>query len=435
MAQQIKSGELGDPVLRADSVAVVSDLHLGSGYCVLDEGTTMERLGEFLAAHGVTVDAFVFNGDMCDFSMATMKETITSARRFLQVIGPRCSTMVYLPGNHDHHSWLLANEVHELLHLMPDVGEDCVQRTERMYHSTFLGRLSSDPHDDVLIAYPNLYWRPPLSPQTTYLFHHGHFCEDLYTIVSDTLTTAFPSDQRQDLEFLEAANFGWIEFIWYHLGQGGKGIGANGLVERLYHQVASQGPDVLADGIRRLYEARLRPIVHRALKHEADARWWLTEGMAESVASWLDEHAPRLVISLIAAYAKQQAETHQPSASHWRFRALDDDLAQHCLAYIRRSTSSKFLPAGDRVAFFFGHTHVAGSWYKEGQPALFNDGGWMRGPGGTWPEAHIFHIDATGTVTDLYFGERDADCKVTRLFGPTGPLMNPDAAAVVRLEP
>ena len=415
MTQQINCGELRDPILHARSVAVISDLHLGSGSCVLDEGTTLERLGEFLAAHDVNVDAFVLNGDLCDFSMATMRETITSARRFLQVIGRRCDEMVYLPGNHDHHSWLLANEVHEVLFRMPDVGEDCVQRTERMYRSTFLGRLTSEPHREIMIAYPNLYWRPPGLSQTTYLFHHGHFCEDLYSIISDTLTTAFPNDQRQDLEFLEASNFGWLEFIWYHLGQGGKGIGANGLVERLYEQVVTRGPEVLADGIRRLYEARLRPIVHRALKQEADDRWWLTAGMAERAASWVDENLPNLVISLISAYAQHKEELQQPSASNWRFRELDDDLARHCLDYIRRSGTSKFLPADHQVAFFFGHTHVAGSWSRDDHPALFNGGGWMRGPGGEWPQAHVLKIDAHGAVTDLYFGERDADCKVTPL--------------------
>ncbi|HWU90106.1 MAG TPA: metallophosphoesterase [Kofleriaceae bacterium] len=416
MTQQIASGELGHPVLLAGSVAVISDLHLGSGTCVLDEGHHLERLGEFLAAHDVNVDAFVLNGDLCDFSMATMRETLTSARRFLRVIAPRCAEMVYLPGNHDHHSWLLANEVHELLFHIPDVAEDCVQRTERMYRSTSLARLAGDPGRDLMVAYPNLYWRPPGLSQTTYLFHHGHFCEDLYTIVSDTLTTAFPDEQRQDLEFLEAANFGWLELIWYHLGQGGKGIGANGLVERLYEQVSAQGPEVLAEGIQRLYRARLQPIVHRVLKHEADARWWLTEGMAERVASWLDEHASRVVISLISAYAKQKQETLQPAASRWRFRELDADLAQHCLAYIQRSVAgSKFLPADDRVAFFFGHTHVAGMWCQPGQPALFNDGGWTRGPDGAWPEAHVFKIDGDGAVTDLYFGERDADCTVTSI--------------------
>lgn len=416
MSQQIASGELGHPVLLASTVAVISDLHLGSGYCVLDEPGHLERLHAFLTANDVNVDAFVLNGDMCDFSMATMRETLTSARRFLQVIAPRCEDLVYLPGNHDHHSWLLANEIHELLFRLPDVDQDCVQRTERMYRSTYLSRLSADPRRDIMMAYPNLYWRPPGLSQTTYLFHHGHFCEDLYTIVSDTLMAAFPSDQRQDLEFIEAANFGWLEFMWYHLGQGGKGIGANGLVECLYDQVCTHGPEVLAEGIQRLYKARLQPIIHRALKHEADARWWLSSGMAEQVADWLDENAPRLVISLISAYAKQKQETLQPAASSWRFRTLDEDLAQHCLGYIRRSINgSKFLPADDRIAFFFGHTHIAGMWQQPGQPVLFNDGGWMRGTDNAWPEAHIFTIDRDGAVTDLYFAERDADCTVTRL--------------------
>src|SRR5262249_3315562 len=144
----------------------------------------------------------------------------------------------YVPGNHDHHSWLLANELHELLLPFPDIRDDFVKRTERMYKSTFLHRLiDGENRPDLYIAYPNLYWRPPRLAGHTYVFHHGHYCEELYSIIFSTLRAAFPEAVRDDLELLEGASFGWIEMMWYQLGQIGKGVGANGLVEKMYELI------------------------------------------------------------------------------------------------------------------------------------------------------------------------------------------------------
>jgi hypothetical protein len=412
----ILGGEIQDPVLNVRSVAVLSDIHLGASNCVLGEGSTLTRFSAFLEANDVNVDAFVFNGDMCDFALATMSETITHTAEFLAVLTSRCRDMIYVPGNHDHHSWLLANELHEFLRQMPNPDPSCVERTERMYRSTYLKTLLRDQDRDIFIAYPNLYWQPPGADRIACIFHHGHFCEELYSIVSDTLTAAFPEANRKDLEFVESVNFGWLELIWYQLGQTGKGLGAHGLIEHLYERIQRDGPDVLADGIGRLYTTRIRPILHRALKQEADEKWWLTKGMAEHVAAWIDKHAPSVVIALLTAYAKHKIENKQPGASDWRFRTLDDDLAQHCLAYIERSKSSRFLPSNDRIAFFFGHTHAFGTWpSSDGQTMLYNDGGWIRKSDNGWPDAHVFVIDERGSVKDLYFGERDSDCTVTQL--------------------
>jgi hypothetical protein len=410
----IASGDRQDPVLHARTVAVISDLHLGSGVSILDEDGEMVRLVDFLSQHGVAVDAFVLNGDVCDFAMSTIRQTMTSAQRFVNLLAPLCREMIYIPGNHDHHSWLLANEIHEILFAIPDLPADCAQRTERMYQTTFLQRLLDDQRRQIKIAYPNVYWQPPESSRLTYLFHHGHFCEDLYQLVSNTLTAAFPDcGQRRDLEFLEATNFGWIELAWYQLGQMGHGLGANGLIENLYDQIKLRGPAALAAGFRRLYATRFRAVVHRALHDEADARWWLTEAMAERVADWLDRHLPDALIALISAYARQQQQTGQRAASPWRMQPLDHELARHCLAYVETSRTSRFVPADHAVRMVFGHTHIAGTWPREGPPVLFNDGGWVRGAGGAWPDAHVLTFDSAGTVTDLYFGERAADCRVT----------------------
>jgi predicted phosphodiesterase len=414
----IESGEEEGtgPVLKAKSVAVMSDIHLGAGNCVLDQQDHLQRLNQFLGDNAVDVDVLILNGDVCDFALATMQQTIASAVRFVNVLKDRFKHIVYVPGNHDHHSWLLANEVHQFLFALPNVNPLAVQRTERMYKSTFLKRISGGPDRDIFIAYPNLYWKPPATTGRTYVFHHGHYCEDLYSIVSDTLSQAFPGVAGTDLEFLEATNFGWLEFIWYQLGQAGKGIGANGLIEKLYEQIRKDGARTLRDGIDRVYKARLSPILHALAKKQADKRWYVTSGMAEWAANWVDDHAADAIVAAIGAYAEQKKNNDQtPGASAWRAKPLDAGLAEHCHAYLKRCASSAYIPPTDEVSLFFGHTHVAGVWQTPGKPRLFNDGGWIRGANHEWPDSHVFKIDSGGAVTDLYFGPTPAESRVTTL--------------------
>lgn len=420
----IDSGDIQDPVLAADSVAVVSDLHLGAENSVLGARGQLRRFRDFLEHFEIKVDAFILNGDMCDFALATMSETFSAAHGFLQVISDRCETAYYVPGNHDHHSWLLANEVHELLMPLPNVRPEVVERTERMYTSTFLRRLVDNSrrpeHDpfELMVAYPNLYWTPPSKPNATYIFSHGHFCEDIYSIVSDTLDAAFPGVARKDLEFLESVNFGWIEMIWYQLGQSGRGIGAHGLIDHLYAEIRAGNVAPIATGITNLYRARLQPVLHRFFSNVAAEHWWLPNIAANALERFIDENVASIVMKLISSYAEHKSSRDQEdSASSLRYASLDDNLAKHCDRYLARCKTSKFVKPDQELSLFFGHTHVAGKWPDEPKkrPYLFNDGGWITGPNGQWPDAHVQVIDARGSVTDYYFGPTTQSWRATQL--------------------
>ena len=57
------------------------------------------------------------------------------------------------------------------------------------------------------------------------MLHHGHYCEELYTILSEIYVEGF-GGQASTFDVIEAINTGWVELIWYHLGQAGAGIEA-----------------------------------------------------------------------------------------------------------------------------------------------------------------------------------------------------------------
>ncbi|HEY4239143.1 MAG TPA: metallophosphoesterase [Kofleriaceae bacterium] len=396
------------PVLSVKSVAVMSDVHLGAGEvdktpgkCVLDEPGQLKRFSDFLRDRVGPVDALIFNGDLFDFALATMHETMTSGRAFLDVASKYASQLIYVPGNHDHHTWLLANEIHELAGGMPTVDVDAVQRTERMYHSTYLQRMIASQNCQVFIGYPNVYWKPAAIASThTYVFHHGHYCEDTYSLISDLLVSAFPdkvsAQQQQSLEFLEAVNFGWIELVWYQLGQMGKGIGAHGLVESLYQQIQAGQTQQFEDALRRLYQNKFKAIVDQSLR----AKLGSVAGAAASAAA--DHALPAIIIELIRLHAKDQEGA---GASAARGSDLDGDLAKLCVQYISKSRGP-YLPSTDKVGFFFGHTHVAGHLnVPDASATLYNDGGWIRDTDASWSDSHVLAIDGTGSVTDHFFAE------------------------------
>jgi hypothetical protein len=425
---QIDGGLWEQPVLdtqNVTSVAVMSDLHLGAGRrdrvdstrpdapvpgkCVLDEDGQLERLSALLAHHQVYVDVLVLNGDMCDFALATMSRTLASARRFVQRLAPHCKELVYLPGNHDHHAWLLANELHELLLPFPDVADGYLQRTDLRRLAAPEGEESTR---DIRVAYPNLYWKPRNAGGRTYVFHHGHYCEDLYSIIWTLLAAAFPRQATGNLESLEAASFGWLEMIWYQLGQAGKGLGADGIIEHLYGQLERDGSGALEQPLRDLYATLLGPIVHRAI----DAR---LPTAGPHLHALVDHHLPGVVLHMMKSYAETKASTRRgPGASSLRFAALDAALARRCDQYLERTRASRGgLPSLDRISFFFGHTHVAGAWPAGGTPRLFNDGGWIRHPDGGWPDAHVLVLSDDGAVRDLTFAEDPAACRYETVRG------------------
>jgi predicted phosphodiesterase len=391
---------MSEQFLDAATIAVMSDLHMGAGNCVLDQGDpdNVGGLTRFLADNGVDVDTFVLLGDVFDLALATYGETVSRAKRLVEVLAAHCRKIVYVPGNHDHHMWLLANDNAEIVAPFPECPAGFVDRAECDYGDSFLAKIASG--HPFQVCYPNVYWRPSGGNGRTFVMHHGHFCEDTYTLVSDIYRDAFQGAVK-DLNAIEGINAGWVELVWYHLGQAGKGIGADGFVENLYEQIKAGKTESLEKGIAALYGKKLSPLVHQALADAATEHWYITKGMAEAAAGYLDRKAPGWLCAAIKRAIRSHVEEGTPGVSAIRGSVLDDDLAAHCKRYLELTVTSRG-DLGNQVALIFGHTHRFGTWPKV-EPVLFNDGGWIQDDG-SWPDAYLFHIDSSATLKSIHFG-------------------------------
>jgi hypothetical protein len=233
----------------------ISDLHLGASNSIL----TPEALGgapgcdrrplELLAAclrdvARLGVDqkpTLVVNGDLLELALTTIGRATQVCDDFLAQLTldgswPFDARLVFLAGNHDHHLWELAREAW----YMDEVSRTPVQQPmpEAVHASSLAGSIGGtvldDPylghvlkrhaataHCSVTASYPN-YALHDASSDRAVVFHHGHFIEAIYSMISGLRTVMFAGMQRpQDVEELEAENFAWIDFFWSTLGRSG----------------------------------------------------------------------------------------------------------------------------------------------------------------------------------------------------------------------
>ncbi|MGD0839028.1 MAG: metallophosphoesterase [Polyangia bacterium] len=385
-------------LLQANKIAVMSDVHLAAGDCVLDrpDQDGIGGLTRFLDENGVKVDVFVLLGDVFDLAMATYSDTTRRAKRLVQVLAGHCAKIVYVPGNHDHHMWLLANDSAEIVEPFPNCPPGFAPRAERSYAKSFLQQI--DVGHPFEVSYPNAYWKPPKGSGRAFVMHHGHFCEDTYTLVSDIYHDAFEGSVK-DLNAIESINAGWVEFVWYHLGQGG--VGVHGLVEALYNQIKSGKTDSLDNGIRALYTKKVSPLVHQALADQAKKHWWLPNKAAAWAADAIDSRAPGWMMDAVKRAITSHLRDGSPGVSAMRGSPLDEALATHCKRYLELTSNSRS-DLGTQLSLIFGHTHSFGVWPLT-QPFLFNDGGWI-GDDKSWPDAYLFVVDEAANVRALHFG-------------------------------
>jgi len=391
--------------LVANSVAVISDAHMGAGNSILDDPTEMHRFRDFVIEHVGKSEVLVLLGDIFDLSLARYEETVPKVQSLLKIVASCADRLIYVPGNHDHHIWLLASERAEVMDVLPEVPHGFYPRTDRIYGSDalpFLAQLMGVPK--IEICYPNVYVMPKDAPGLAYVLHHGHYVEDTFTIISDLYADLF-NGKVPTLEELEELNAGWFEMLWYHLGQIGAGIGADGFVEAFYGKIEKQETRGIEDAIRRLYIRKLSTYVHGILDDLVKKHWYVPAWLARLAAKFLDRHAPGWLVSLVEGYGNRQVSEGTKRASSFRGTALDKELGEHCDEYCDQYLVKHhdFLN-GHRIRTVFGHTHSSGIWPIE-NPRHFNSGGWIRGPKGEWPDARVLRIDARGTLETFAYGQ------------------------------
>lgn len=160
--------------------------------------------------------------------------------RFIKLIMPPGEELferiIYIPGNHDHHLWESARETQYVNHIstlnpgefLPipwhatNMFEEKAANPVPAYFLTKLVQRFPHLKDTVITtAYPN-FGIVSNDNRKCVIFHHGHFIESLYHLISILRALLF-SDRKMPTHVwdIEAENFAWIDFFWSTMGRSG----------------------------------------------------------------------------------------------------------------------------------------------------------------------------------------------------------------------
>jgi len=323
---------------------------------------------------GTPRPTLVLNGDILELALAQDNVAAMVFDRFIDLafdpdhplFDP---TIVYLPGNHDHHIWETARE---------RMYADYVARTppdvELMapWHATrlFVGRGGHDPEAELLTALVRRRRGQQLAVKVVYpnlgldahdggrqvLVHHGHFTESLYRLISSAKEVLFPKQPLgQEVWDWEADNFAWIDFFWSTLGRSG---GAGQDVGLVY--------DMLQD------DAAMRRLAAEIGDFAGDRGF----GPTRFITRWLGRRVAGDLVGLARGRERQHTEAVLTEAGQ---RGLTEYLAGPLARQVRAENAGRpDVPA----SFIFGHTHKPFESTLEvlgfsGPLAVYNSGGWV----------------------------------------------------------
>lgn len=236
----------------------LSDMHLGEEDSLLTNLETastetdptkaspvmlrlVECLSELVKKHNNNIKPnLILAGDILELALTTTNEAAMVFERFIELImapgDELFEKIIYIPGNHDHHLWELARET-QYVNYIPniDIGKKLpipwhttnmfVENAQNPLSSYFLTKLVKRyPHLDnfaIHTAYPNFGLFREKS-QKCVIFHHGHFIESLYQLMSILRNHIFPDRELPKYIWnIEAENFAWIDFFWSTMGRSG----------------------------------------------------------------------------------------------------------------------------------------------------------------------------------------------------------------------
>jgi len=316
----------------------------------------------------------ILNGDALEMALANVNQAAMVFENFIDLAmleGKEIfdKKVIIIPGNHDHHIWEVAREtqyVDFISGLEPGNRLHTPWHTTNMfdptpvtaYLLTRLIRRSTHLKDMVInAAYPN-YALLDKDKGKCVIFHHGHFTESIYQLMSTLKNLIFPDRLKPKYIWdLEAENFAWIDFFWSMLGRSGEvGEQVESVYERLHYPEKLERPiSDLADSLAKNYdlpgpgdriEAKiltmiLNPIVNRAAGMERNQ---LDEPLSSDTKKGLENY--------ITGPLREQIKTEL----------------------------GEYLP--DHINFVFGHTHKPFQEIInfEGFPEpvnVYNTGGWV----------------------------------------------------------
>lgn len=326
----------------------------------------------------------VLNGDILELALASDNVALMVFERFLDLAFPPGgeplfdSTVYFQPGNHDHHLWETARERQYGTFVG---GLDPDRPLPQPWHATslfpsdselparaeVLGEIArrnpSRPSVDFRVSYPNLGLRSE-DGSTVIVFHHGHFTEAIYHLMSTLKDLVFPGRVRaSDLWDVEAENFAWIDFFWSTLGRSGQ-VGED--VGLIYDMLQSaEAIDRAADNLSVGLSARL-------------PRGGLTGRLGFLVRPAVKQMIRRLATHVAAT----ERRTPHVVLSNTSAAGLTTYLSGPLLRQLRSESATGADALPEHLKFVFGHTHKPFSGTRRirglGQPVrLFNTGGWV----------------------------------------------------------
>ncbi len=324
----------------------------------------------------------VLNGDILEMALTTTEKAAMVFVRFIELIMPKGKELfgriVYVPGNHDHHLWETARETQYVNYLSTKTTSDILQEpwhTSKMFdtkgplvQSYFLTKLIQRFPNlkkfKIEVAYPN-FGLISSDEKKSVIFHHGHFIESIYQLMTTLRTELFPDrDKLTKIWQIEKENFAWIDFFWSTMGRSGNmGSDVEMIYEKMYEKKAFK--DFLG-----------KVAINIAKKHDIPyvpgIPWVIDEDKVES--------------KLLTWAFNKIVEKMYPERNN-----LDDLLGEKSEKGLRSYMNTplhnqiideKMMSAVEDVTFIFGHTHKPfqecmniknyPSWVK-----IYNTGGWV----------------------------------------------------------
>ena len=317
----------------------------------------------------------ILNGDILEMALCSTREAAMAFKRFIELTMKKDeelfdSKIIYIPGNHDHHLWETAREKQYVDH----IGKTKKKQLDAPWHVTNMfvakgrGAVPSNflttlvqrrgvSAAEVQVAYPNLGLLST-DAKRCLVFHHGHFLDPLYRLMTTFRTLAFPK-RREPLAIwdIEAENFAWIDFFWSAMGRSGE---AGKAIERVYEKMydPKQFKKFLHDFIDNLDD-----------KYDLPSIDWVTNKILKGMAT---------------AFVKKQAKVlARKDVKDPLSKKIEDGLRWYIDGTLReqiRGERDRKMPSD--VTFIFGHTHKPFSETLEKKTSrkainAYNTGGWV----------------------------------------------------------
>jgi UDP-2,3-diacylglucosamine pyrophosphatase LpxH len=337
-------------------IAVISDSHLGDRRSTLENHNVVKKLIKELN-QGKKIDELILLGDILDLAFSAFQDVIRKAREFFKRISSLdIGKIIYIPGNHDYHIWLLHVEKRDVIEPIGNEGLPKLPNYISQFsdkESFFSEVLPDDLEEKFVIRYPNYEFE---NNGIHYVFHHGH------QVYGPCVLLMGPGEalrEGKSLNDLLIANSPILELIYYHLER------SKEMRDKLYAAWEEYGsPGALLVIMNELLDA-LAPKLLRWLIHPI----W---------AIWLESRIKRM---------KKDRGTEI------------DEIEHEIRNYLQVSGWQYQKP----LRFIFGHSHVPGRKEIADNLAVVNCGSWLKEDSSH--NTYVLIEDNTLTLRKL--GEKD----------------------------